>query len=151
MYGVDQIFFERANKNVFEIVGSATPNTDRSFQYLDDKPIQGYNYHRARIVFDNGEEVVTDLAENFFLTETPFAVFPNPVEPGGDLNIFGSQSQTSNSVFRLFGTDGRQRLSQELVSDREVVNLTAVHTGLYFYTIESNLGVQTGKILVVEK
>lgn len=149
VYGIDEVFFEREmEEGVFTIIESVEGIETTTITYLDTQPKQGYNRYRARVVLQNGEEVITEAVENFFLTESPYAVFPNPINRSTGLIINTSLIQNTGGTLRLYTTDGRLSKVYTLISDREVIDIRALLPGLYFYSIEYGNQKFNGKLSV---
>jgi hypothetical protein len=149
VYGIDEIHFEReVEEDVFTILESVTGIATTTITYADQQPKQGYNRYRARMLLQNEEEVITDMVENFFLTESPYAVFPNPVSRSVGLTINTSLVQDTGGILRLYTIDGRLSKVYPLISDREVIDIRAIHPGLYFYSIEYKNQKFNGKLSV---
>ena len=146
---MEEVFFERQTGELFEVLTSSGP-TGKSMEYLDGQPEEGYNYYRARLALANGEEIITDIVENFYLSDTPYAIFPNPVNRSTGLSINSRFNQNTDGIFRLYKPDGALVLEYQLFSDREVLNLDYVPQGLYFYTIHSSTKVARGRLVVME-
>jgi hypothetical protein len=96
----------------------------------------------------NGEEIVSNELEDYFITEIPFLIFPNPVSSTEQLSIFSKEFKTQDVTFRLFRSDGSQVLETKLISDREFISLYDLPTGLYLYTIHSEEGRFTGRLVI---
>jgi hypothetical protein len=150
-YGVDRLIFERQTTALFQSVGSIGVGTYNVIQFLDDQPAQGFNRYRVRLQLQNGEEIISDTLENFFITEKAFSVFPNPVPVGQALRIFSKAFENPVITFRLYRTDGTLLSDTQLFSDREFISLDAWPPGLYVYSIQSEEGYYKGKLIIVAK
>jgi hypothetical protein len=148
-YGVENIIFEYEEDGMFQQIGMVSPEEPR-VRFLHDQPRQGLNRYRARISLSNGQEIVSDLAEQYFLTTTPFIVFPNPVSTTEELQVFSKQFATQDVTFRLYKIDGSLVLTSNLISDREYISVRGLLPGMYVYSITSEEGYFRGKIVVVE-
>jgi hypothetical protein len=147
-YGVDRLVFERQTTDLFQSVGSIDIGTSNVIQFLDDHPAQGFNRYRVRLQLKNGEEIISDTLENFFITERTFFVFPNPVSVGQPLRIFSKAFENPLITFRLYRTDGTLLSDTQLFSDREFISLDAWPPGLYVYSIQSEEGYYKGKLII---
>lgn len=147
-YGVDRLIFERQTTDLFQSIGSIDIATNNTIQFLDDRPVQGFNRYRVRLQLKNGEEIISDTLENFFLTETFFSLFPNPVSAGQSLHIFSKAFENPLITFRLYRTDGTLLLDTQLFSDREFISIDAWPPGLYVYSIQSEEGYYKGKLII---
>jgi hypothetical protein len=84
----------------------------------------------------------------FFLTEKPFAVFPNPISSTGELQIFSKAFSELDFEFRLFRTDGSLVVGMNITTDRESIPLNGIPAGLYVYHLTSEEGRFIGKLVV---
>jgi hypothetical protein len=149
-YGIQEVIFEREQQGSFIQIGSVVMPTNLQATFFDEHPRQGFNTYRARIKFINGEEVVSETDENYFLTTTPFLIFPNPVNRSQELSIVSRPFTSQEKVFTLFRLDGREVLSKPLVSEYDFVSLSEVTPGLYLYVIQTVEGRFMGKLVVRE-
>jgi hypothetical protein len=117
-------------------------------RYLHAEPDQGLNRYRARVLLSNGQQILTDIIQNYYLTQTPFIVFPNPVSVSQDINVFSGKFTNVDFRFDLFQMDGALVRSARILSDREFVSTTGLSPGLYVYRIEGAAGRFTGKVLL---
>jgi hypothetical protein len=146
-YGVTLVIFERETPGGFEEMGRL--NADDDFlRFLDPTPAHGWNRYRARIQFANGEELISDVVEEFFLSTKPFAVFPNPVSANGELRIYSKIFSEMTYNFKLFKSDGSLVTFMELNTDREVIPLNGIPAGLYIYHLTSEEGRFIGKLII---
>jgi hypothetical protein len=147
-YGVDQLIFEHQTTNRFDPVGVVEVNKNNVIRFLHANPAQGYNRYRVRLKLQNGEEVISDTVENFFITETPFFGFPNPVTSAQQLRIFSRAFENVQIAFELYRGDGTLMLETEILSDREFISLAQFPPGLYIYRIRSEEGYYKGKLVI---
>jgi hypothetical protein len=147
-YGVDQLVFEHQTTGTFSPIGIVDVNKSNLIRFLHETPGQGYNRYRVRLKLRNGEEVLSDTLENFFLTEKPFFVFPNPVASVQPLRIFSKVFEDPLVTFQLYRTDGTLVLDTDLLSDREFISLEQFPPGLYVYSIRSEEGYYKGKLVI---
>ena len=146
-YGVDRILIERKKKDIFETIGSVRPVASQ-VQFLDAHPQQGVNVYRVRVLLLNGQEIISEAVEGYLLTKVPFIVFPNPVSRVEKLNVFSKEFTNQVPSFRLYGPDGKLRLTTQLLSSRASVSLAHFSPGLYQYSIQTSEGYFTGKVIV---
>lgn len=147
-YHIDQLIFEHEKDGTFEPIEVIDLVTEKNMLFVHNDPHQGLNRYRVRLQFINGAEVVSDTVENFFLTKTPFAVFPNPVSSSGELRVFSKAFQVQNVTFSLFRSNGTLVGTTKLISDREFIPLSELAPGLYLYSLTSEEGRFLGKLMV---
>jgi len=149
IYQVKQLIFERQEGSLFTTIGSLQDLTNTQIDFLDEQPMQGLNTYRVRIQFTNGEEIVSNLSSDYYLTEIPFLLFPNPIRVGDDLQIIAKQFTNQQVQLDFYKQDGAKVFTQQLYSDREFITIPPLATGLYLYTITSEEGVSRGRLIVL--
>ncbi len=146
-YGISKVVIEHEGAEGFESIFEGAPS-DLNVSFLHHEPMQGLNRYRARILFDNGQSLTTEIIEDYFLTKLPFILFPNPVGAWGELQIFSKTFDVQDFKLRMFNTRGEIVRTQQLLSDREVLSLNGISPGLYVIAIETKEGVFRGKVIV---
>ncbi len=146
-YGVDEIIIVHKQMNDFISIGTIVPE-ERIINFLHHDPHQGLNQYRIKILLQNGQTLTSDVTEDYFLTTTPFVIFPNPVSLPGELSVFSKTFETQDVTFQLYKTDGSLVKSTQLFSDREVLPLTDLTPGLYLYRILTSEGNYHGRIVL---
>jgi hypothetical protein len=146
-YGVKRILIERKKNDIFETIGTVQPE-GTEIRFLDEHPAPGLNLHRVRVLLANGNEIVSEVVSSYFLTQTPFLVFPNPVSKADKLNIFSKEFTNQEVLFRLYGWDGKALLTTKLLSNRESVSLQHLSPGLYLYSIQTSERCFNGKVVI---
>lgn len=148
-YQVKQLVFERQEGSIFTTLATLQHLTSEQIDFLDAQPRQGLNTYRVRIQFTNGEEIVSNLSSDYYLTEIPFLLFPNPIRVGEDLQIIAKQFINQQVQLDFYKQDGAKVFTQQLYSDREFITIPPLASGLYLYTITSVEGVSRGKLIVL--
>ncbi|HAS45558.1 MAG TPA: hypothetical protein DCS93_34050 [Microscillaceae bacterium] len=146
---IAQIVYERINNNVYETIGTQSPTgviTD--YVFFDEQPFTGQNFYRARIVFKNGSEVISELTSAYYLDQVQFIFFPNPAVRSKPLNVFSRDFQGEPITIKLYNSQGKEVYSEEYTSDRHTINLTNYPSGLYYYRVGTNSVQKTGKIIL---
>jgi len=149
IYQVKQLIFERQEGSTFTTIASLQDLTNSEIDFLDEQPLQGLNTYRVRIQFTNGEEIVSNLSSDYYLTEISFLLFPNPIRVGDDLQIIAKQLTNQQVQLDFYKQDGAKVFTQQLYSDREFITIPPLATGLYLYTITSEEGVSRGRLIVL--
>jgi hypothetical protein len=147
-YGVREVFFEHFESGEFVMINSVSDPTDNALRFLHVEPLQGINRYRARLRLQNEQEVVSDTIQNYFLTKTPFIVFPNPVKASQHISVYAAKFETIKFTFKLFDASGQWVRSAELQSDREFISVAGLAPGLYFYKIQGKDVNFSGKIVI---
>jgi hypothetical protein len=147
-YGIEQIIFQRQEGSLFIDIGTVTSIKSTEISYLDTSPLQGLNSYRVQVRFTNGEKLVSDIVNDYFLSTIPFILFPNPISSGAELQILSKTFETTPQVFTLYSNSGTNLFSYDLFSDRESMPLPVLSPGLYLFTIQSEEGLIRGKLLI---
>lgn len=102
------------------------------------------------IKFGNGEELISRESFIYFLSDTPFLVFPNPVEPGEEVIVFSKIFESGTKVvFSLYNREGQKVLEEQLVSNREFFDTSYLEPGLYIYKAVAGKEVSTGRLVIM--
>jgi hypothetical protein len=147
-YGIDKIIFQRQEGPSFLDIGTVTSFNSTDISFLDTAPLQGLNTYRVIVRFTNGEQLVSDIVNDYFLSTIPFIIFPNPINSGAELQILSKTFETTPQVFTLYSNSGMKLFSYNLLSDRESMTLPVLSPGLYLFTIQSEEGLIRGKLLI---
>ncbi len=150
IYGIDSVVFERDEGNgVFASLSTVLP-TENLLSFVDTEPLQGLNTHRARIFLQNGQQIIAEEQDNLYLTTLPVIMFPNPVykAEGSQLYIATRNFAGQKTIVKLYNTNGKEVLQQELFSDRDVVDVSAIAAGLYVSSVEVGGKKYTYRIII---
>jgi hypothetical protein len=138
---------ERSSNGIdFRNIGTRTaPNgCDNTFTFKDNTPLAGYNYYRIKIS-DNGAAHYT----RFILLQTGkmlhSALYPNTIQKGQPIQVVSAQGK---GMLRINDVSGRPVYSQVLATGAQSVTLPISVSGIYFYSIQNNIGTQSGKLIV---
>lgn len=148
-YQVEEIAMERKEGDEWVLIANAPLEGISSFRIADKAPLQGLNVYRARLRLANGQELISEEDRNYYLSQPPFVVFPNPVSSSDGLRIFSKNMEVQVVDFKLYTSLGQVVAQSTLKSDRAFIPLKNVKPGFYFYSIELE-GRQFQGRLVVE-
>ncbi len=146
-YGIEQVTFQRKEGSDFTTFSQVMEPGSAEILILDEDPIQGNNTHRVVVDFVNGEQVVQDAQNTFYLTEIPLIIFPNPVVNQDFIRIVTKELASTNPTFKLFDSKGAQVVSGELLSTDSSISLNTLGPGVYYYQIEDGQQRFTGQII----
>ena len=98
-------------------------------------------------MLQNGATYVSNDAELFFLTTTPFVIFPNPITDG--INIFTRNFAKPNQKvwIEVYSLEGRIMLRKQVNSDREFVFLDELSAGMYALVLYANTGERLSQLI----
>lgn len=148
-YGVKEMVIEHQQGEDFVFLASLQPES-RVQQFLHDQPDQGLNRYRLKVYLENGEVLISDIAEDYFLTTTPFVIFPNPVSLSGGLSVISKNFDNQDITFSLYRNDGVLVMTTKLLSDREFITFRSLSPGLYNYNITFSGRRFNGRIVLTE-
>ncbi len=148
-YQIDRVFFERFDEGQFQHVRELE-EISGLINVLDETPRQGFNRHRAGLVFEDGRTLYSDTVVTYFITDKKVLAFPNPIQQGENLNVFTRVFQEGETpVFELIDTQGKIHVRRSIVLENESVPLGDLQPGLYFYRVKG-LGRDIGGRIVVK-
>jgi len=150
LYGIKEIVFERLMDDSYQEIGRLTPS-DLLVKFEEKQPIQGLNIHRATINFYNGSTIITEDSYTYYLTSQPFLVFPNPLRPGDDLNVYSKNFEPGTQrEFILYNRTGQIVKKTFIQSSRGYVDTFGLKPGLYLYRVKAGKLEDTGRIVLIE-
>ena len=149
LYLVKNIDIYRLDQEILSIIKTFSQPNKLSHQILDSSPLQGRNQYVTKIILNNGNEYISDIADTYFLTEKPFLVFPNPANNEG-INIYTKNFNGDKVYFKLYSMEGKHIMTQKIISDRDFIKLNNLSKGIYLYHIESINGVKESSLLIIQ-
>jgi hypothetical protein len=147
-YRVMAVRLQRRTGTDWATIGEL-PGEGRAYEWLDEDPADGLNRYRALVVLSQGNAVPTDEAEVFVLRDSPYRVFPNPLEQGGALQVFSQEDPGEGAMVRFYDALGRLVVQEPWLSEREYLEPALGASGLYYYQLErQGKVVARGKLFV---
>ncbi len=146
-YGVSSVTFERVLGDNSTTVAEVIPDST-NVVFVDTNPEEGFNRHRATVNLINGQKIVTDLSEAYYLSDLPFLVFPNPISGFGTLSIFSKNFDGEVPKFSLYNNSGSLVLEKDLNAEFDFIDFNGLNPGIYFYSIKTRDYFSTAKIIV---
>ncbi|HEY0742377.1 MAG TPA: S8 family serine peptidase [Chryseosolibacter sp.] len=147
-YGVTDVTFEHEQPSGFVPINAIADPQENILRFLHSDPIQGRNRYRARVQLINGQELITDTIQNYFISQSPFIVFPNPVSAPEPLSVYSGRFEKFDFSFELFNANGQKVRVSDLRSDREFVPTQGLPPGLYLYRIRGQAIDTCGRIII---
>ncbi|MEP2772882.1 MAG: S8 family peptidase, partial [Fulvivirga sp.] len=148
-YGIDEVVFQRFEDGEFIDAYTVEPQSNIT-SVEETNAFQGPNRHRAIIKFGNGEELISEESFIYYLSDTPFLVFPNPAEPGSEVAVYSKIFEAGTTVvFSLYNREGQKVLEEQLVSNREFFDTSYLEPGLYIYRATAGKEISTGRLVIM--
>ncbi|QCK15558.1 S8 family peptidase [Mangrovivirga cuniculi] len=113
----------------------------------DLDPVEGINNYYARILFDNGQVIDSEIASEYYINEKPVMVFPNPATEGDEVKIF-TRAFSEKHIFSLISTSGKILFERELFPERDFLRINSVPQGIYLYRVTGSEFNMTGKLII---
>jgi Calx-beta domain/HYR domain/Ricin-type beta-trefoil lectin domain-like/Secretion system C-terminal sorting domain len=134
------------------VQGEGAKNEMLSFLHNDVRPLEGDNFYRLRLVYQDGTERFSDVQKVYFPTVKDFGVFPNPANENVfvELRPFEGEAVTL-TVYNQLGSVVRILEVQKVDSNPAEINLTGIQDGFYTINIQSASGVKASRKLVVNQ
>lgn len=140
---VSSIVFEKISNGETKIIETISSPTDTEL-IVDDFEIDGgENQYRAKIILDNGSEILTESTIINYPHSNTLKIYPNPVVASDGMFVF---SKGDNLTLQIIDLAGRIIYSTSIDKIRKTIPITMIKTGLYFVRLLRN-----GNPLVVKK
>ncbi|QSE96452.1 S8 family peptidase [Fulvivirga lutea] len=149
-YGAKEVMFETLeSEQVFNL--GTMPVVNLVTTGIDTDPSNGLNRYRATLLFDNGEQLVSDTIGVYYLEESKVLVFPNPLSSEDFLSVLTKDFDGSSITFQLINREGQLIFEDVLFSTSNSIALPDVTSGLYFYRIITNEGTITERLFILRE
>ena len=149
--GIDQVrIYHRTGQEAFELLDDLGPGSfSQRTKYLHQQPSDGYNGYELELVFENGERLRSQELSIYWLNVLQAAVFPNPVESGGDLSVFlRDEPKPDQAFFTLYNSSGNILFSEPVIAKGYSFRMPDLAKGIYFYRVSNGLGTQRGRLII---
>jgi hypothetical protein len=147
---VDGINFE----TIANIQGMGDSDIQSNYSYVDLNPIEGVSFYRLRQTDFNGVSETSELLRVVvFLQEKEikFSLFPNPVQPGGQLTISSIDSSIQISLIRIYDLIGNLQFEYSLNGpSKDAQFIIPLKTGIYLVQLYDSHGQVFIKKLLIE-
>ncbi|MEM7040043.1 MAG: matrixin family metalloprotease, partial [Bacteroidota bacterium] len=126
-------------------------NVEVDYQYVDATPVHHHEvFYRLEQHNLNGHESVSEIVHIGLNQQATFEVYPTVVRDF--LHLRGQLAEGGAVNFRLFGTNGQLLEQREFVAEterfHEMMDLSHLPAGIYFYRVQAQAGEKQGKIVV---
>lgn len=145
-YQVEKVVFEKLTATGFSSFREITPVTTTQF-IITENANNGLNIYRAKVELKNGAVYYTQPEQVVLFGLQPYYVFPNPLQPGAQLNVL--VEDPDNKEFRLYDLYGRLVMKEPLPGFRNRLKMPLLQKGIYFYVIiQSQNKLLNGKLII---
>ncbi len=149
-YGVNQVVFDKLVNNQFININTTNIENQSQLVVLDENPVNGLNFYRATVLFDNGEATVSETVGVFYVASGNALVFPNPVSREDFLNIYTEQFDNQTLQLEIMNDKGQLVFEKTLFSDRNAVVLPDLSAGLYIYRLKTPGKTLSGRLILTK-
>ena len=140
---VNTVFFERISEGNITVIDEINLPSSELLTANDSDVPGGEILYRARIVLDNGTEILSDEVQIDFPFNNSLSIYPNPVIKSEGMFVF---SRGNNLTAQVVDTSGRIMYSTILNKVRQTLAIPKLNSGLYFVQI-----LNKGNLLAVKK
>ncbi|MGZ5287289.1 MAG: T9SS type A sorting domain-containing protein, partial [Flavisolibacter sp.] len=135
---------ESGNGAGFVPAGRFNPKTNNglsaSYNWMDERVYQGYNYYRVKSVGSNGEIKYTPVVKvQFESSKQAFTIYPNPVKGNNIMLEFNNLEKGSYSL-EVYNASGQKVMRKAIVhaggNATEMLTLPALSSGLYHFRLK---------------
>ncbi len=143
---VARVVFERVHLGIPQSLQEFSPPfSSLTLQVSDNIIPPGTNTYRARIILEDGSEILTDEVDIFFPSDVTFIMYPVPASPESGINII---SRGNNLTFRLVDLSGRVVKEEILEVIDQRIEIPHLARGIYIGSIlKGKKVIQSKKIL----
>lgn len=149
--GINRVrIYHRVGQRDFELLDDLEPGRfSQRTKYLHQQPNDGYNGYELELVFENGEKLRSQELSIYWLDVLQAAVFPNPIESGGDLNVFlRDDPKPDHASFTLYNSSGHILFTESIIAKGYSFRMPELAKGIYFYRVSNGLGAQRGRLII---
>ncbi len=128
---------ERSNNGItFNQLGKVNAGSN-NYNFIDASPAKDINYYRLKIVDKDGSNTFSKTITINNKLKGSICIYPNPAT--NDLTVTHLAAKP-NSTVTITGVDGKQLLSQKLVSGttQSTVDISKLNNGVYILTINNS-------------
>lgn len=148
-YGVTNVRFEEYDGTAFAEISSISNPASPNLTINSPEVREGQNLYRAIISLQNGQEITSDTSELFFVIDSEYLLFPNPVRQDQLLRVFIQEPDFSQPIFfTIYDTTGRNRVVRQFNSGQEFIPLYGIEPGLYLFRIQQGEDIKTGRFVI---
>jgi hypothetical protein len=133
-YLIKEVVLERSLDNLnYEMITTIQPVfPETSYRYNDHEPLADFSYYRARILLEDGNEILTDGVEAFFPDKETFVISPNPIEQGG---LFDLLSKADGRFLELLDMKGQVLRQWDIDANFTTHEIPNILKGMYLLRI----------------
>ncbi len=137
-YRIKSIDAEKFKNNSFQQLQSVNYLQPGRLDYVvNDVALQkGGHTYRFKITLDDGKIIYSNPEIVYYLADSKYLVFPNPVNRSQRLSIHSSSDDPSTII--LFNSQGQKVLEKQLRDPVEEITINKLQKGVYFYIIYKN-------------
>lgn len=130
--------------NLTTVAAKGNAGNGASYVVNDDKPLQGKNFYRIKMVDKNGAFAYTDTRV-IDISNNMFAVSPNPAK--GAVNVYG----VNGKYVQVVNAAGKVVLSRNLKSGNNTISTARLASGVYIVKIVNSNNTEETHKLVIEQ
>ena len=137
--------------SIAKITGAGSTSVSHNYKYMDDNPNSGVSYYRLKQTDYNGNSKTFNIISTE-CEQTANGIFPRYNYQTGGITIDIVGNTAANYSAQLFDVLGKPIISRQFFADKGTTNynidLPALHSGIYFISVESGANRTTQKLIV---
>ncbi|GGB24943.1 kelch repeat-containing protein [Puia dinghuensis] len=121
--------------NSFTTIGevAAIGSGDNSYAFSDAEPVAGNSYYRIRMMWENGNELYSNVLFLHREAQATISLFPNPAVSYVNLQL--PDNSLLNSPLRIFDVAGRLHAEVMLTTQLQTVDVSRLPKGFYIFSL----------------
>jgi len=145
--GLERIFVNKIEKGEKRELYRLRPQ-GLEIELVDSFPRAGLNTYNIEVERSNGERVVSEAFQEYYIGPSSFLVFPNPLREDKSLNVYAQRVPEEPHYLELIDINGKQVGEWEIFSERQGIDLSHLQSGIYYYSIRHSGRAEGGKLII---
>ena len=147
IYHVKKIIVQKLSGNAYRDIQTITDPTALQFSFNDAALQQGVNAYRIALQLADGRMIYSSTEVVYYLGNTDYVVYPNPVRAGSGLRIL--QKEAADLRVMIYDATGRLVKDESYADVVNPINIAGLQKGLYIISIvKEGAKVFRGKMIV---
>ncbi len=133
LYGINAVVLEKQIGGQYIAIGKIQNPGNLQNIFSDNQTRKGLNIYRVKLELMNGGVVYSQSEIVYYLAESKFIIYPNPVQQFQPLEILTSNDIITDVNLVVYDTYGRKVLQKTLNNFREQLSTGQLSKGMYIF------------------
>jgi len=128
------------------VEGAGNSSEKINYSFIDDDPIFNLSYYRLKQIDFDSRSVYSEVVKANYKLKQQSTIFPNP--NNGKFTFRIHQDELKEVSLIVYSISGDHVFETEIFQEETKFDLSYLCQGIYFYSISTSKGIQTGKFSV---